>query len=79
MTDAIAAIRAQIDRQVAHWSMAASRLSLDDLASSESWSKLEQYLDVSLRRHLQGVIDRVRTAADAVSYTHLTLPTIYSV
>ena len=66
MTDPIAAIRAQIDRQVAHWSLAASRLSLDDLASAESWSKLEQYLDVSLRRHLQGVIDRVRTAADVL-------------
>ena len=67
MTEPVAAIRAQIDRQVAHWSLAASRLALDDLASPESWSKLEQYLDVSLRRHLQAVIDRVRAAADVLN------------
>ena len=67
MTDPLIAIRAQTERQVAHWSLAASRLALDDLAAPEAWGRLEQYLRVSLRRHLQGVIDRVRAAADALS------------
>ncbi len=67
VTDAIPAIRAQVERQVAHWSMAASRLALDDLAAPAAWSRLEQYLGVSLRRHLQGVIERVRDGADALS------------
>lgn len=66
MTDAAEAIRAQIERQVAHWSLAAGRLTLDDLAAPEAWSRLEQYLGVSLRRHLQGVIDRVRRSADVL-------------
>lgn len=66
MTDVAAAVRAQVDRQVNHWLLAADRLSLDDLASPEAWSGLEQYLGVSLRRHLQGVIDRQRSAATAV-------------
>ena len=67
MTDPVPAIRTQVERQVAHWSLAASRLALDDIAAPEAWSHLEQYLGVSLRRHLQGVIDRVRDAADALS------------
>ena len=66
MTDPAEAIRAQTERQVAHWSLAAFRLTLDDLAAPEAWSRLEQYLDVSLRRHLQGVIDRVRRSADVL-------------
>jgi hypothetical protein len=67
VTDPIPAIRAQVDRQIAHWALAASRLALDDLAAPEAWSRLEQYLGVSLRRHLQGVIDRLRVAADVLS------------
>ena len=66
MTDPAEAIRAQTERQVAHWSLAAFRLTLDDLAAPEAWRRLEQYLDVSLRRHLQGVIDRVRRSADVL-------------
>lgn len=66
MTDVTSAVRSQVDRQVNHWLLAADRLSLDDLASPDAWSGLEQYLGVSLRRHLQGVIDRQRTAAAAV-------------
>jgi hypothetical protein len=59
-------IRGQVERQVAHWSLAASRLALDDLAAPEAWGRLEQYLGVSLRRHLQAVIDRVRRQADVL-------------
>lgn len=58
--DQIQAIHAQTERQVAHWTLAASRLKLDDLASPEAWGRLERYLGVSLRRHLTGVIDRLQ-------------------
>lgn len=61
--NAVDAIAAQIARQVAHWTLAASRLRLDDLASSEAWGRMESYLGISVRRHLQGVVDRL--AADA--------------
>jgi hypothetical protein len=67
VTDAVRAVRAQTDRQVAHWRLAASRLDLDDLAAPEAWGRLEQYLGLSLRRHLQGVIDRLRERADVLA------------
>ena len=54
------ALGAQTERQVAHWVLAASRLDLDELASREAWGHLERYLGVSLRRHLTGVIDRLK-------------------
>lgn len=63
MADTAHALRVQLERQVAHWSAACTRLALDDLAGAEAWSRLERYLGLSLRRHLQGVIDRL--AADA--------------
>lgn len=63
MLDLQAAVGAQTDRQVAHWVQAASRLNLEDLASHEAWSYLEQYLGISLRRHLQGTIDSLMSDA----------------
>lgn len=57
----------QTERQVAHWSLAASRLTLDDLAAPDAWSHLEQYLGLSLRKHLQGVIDRLIRSADVLN------------
>jgi hypothetical protein len=63
----IQAVHAQTERQVAHWALAASRLKLDDLASPEAWSRLERYLDVSLRRHLTGVIDRLQGEANVLT------------
>lgn len=67
MIDQIQAVRAQTERQVAHWALAASRLKLDDLASPEAWGRLERYLGVSLRRHLTGVIDRLQGQANALT------------
>ena len=67
MTDTVEAVAAQTDRQVAHWCLAASRLDLNDLAAPEAWSWLEQYLSVSLRQHLQRVIDRLRERADVLT------------
>ena len=57
------AISVQSERQIAHWTLAAARLDLDDLAAHDAWSRLESYLGVSIRRHLTGVIDRL--ASDA--------------
>jgi hypothetical protein len=57
----------QLSRQVSHWTTAAARLDLDDLASAESWSRLESYMGVSLRKHLGGVIGRLRQEGDVLS------------
>jgi len=59
-------MRSQTERQVAHWALAIARLKLDDLASPEAWNYLERYLGMALRRHLVGVIDRLRSEADAL-------------
>lgn len=61
--DVLNAIDAQTERQVAHWALAAARFDLDDLASREAWAQLEQYLGLSLRRHLQGSIDQLLSDA----------------
>ena len=66
MIDQIQAMRSQTERQVAHWALAVARLKLDDLASPETWNRLERYLGMSLRRHLGGVIDHLRSEADAL-------------
>jgi hypothetical protein len=70
VSDTIQAICAQTDRQVAHWVSAASRLKLDEITSLESWGRLEQYLGVSLRRHLEGVIERLQGEASALTAVH---------
>ncbi len=67
MSNQLQAIHAQTERQVAHWTLAASRLKLDDLASPEAWGRLERYLGFALRRHLTGVIDRLQNEAIALS------------
>lgn len=67
MIDQIQAVHSQTERQVAHWTLAVSRLKLDDLASPEAWGRLERYLGVSLRRHLTGVIDRLQGEANALT------------
>jgi len=65
--DTLSAIATQTQRQVAHWVQAASRLALDDLASVEAWGHLERYLGLSVRRHLQGVVDRLQAEARALT------------
>lgn len=67
MSDQLQALRAQIARQVSHWVTAAARLDPDDLASAEAWSRLERYLGLSLRQHLEGVIARVRAEGDILT------------
>jgi hypothetical protein len=57
MNESQVAIKAQLSRQVAHWTRAAARLQdLDDLASPAAWNSLERYLGLSIRRHLSTVV-----------------------
>lgn len=63
------AVRAQLARQVSHWVTAASRLDPDDLASPEAWNRLERYLGLSIRQHLEGVIARLRAEGDVLAAT----------
>lgn len=69
MTAQLQAVRAQLVRQVGHWVTASARLSPDDLASAEAWSRLERYLGVSIRKHLEGVIARLCAEADILTVT----------
>jgi hypothetical protein len=69
MTAQLDAARAQLARQVSHWVTAAGRLDPDDLASAEAWSRLERYLGLSLRKHLEGVISRLCAEADILTVT----------
>lgn len=70
VAEIVNAIETQVARQVEHWVGAASRLRLDDLASSEAWGRMEGYLGISVRRHLQGVIDRLAADARALQTLH---------
>ncbi len=63
----MSAVAAQTRRQVAHWVQAASRLVLNDLAGASAWGHLERYLGLSVRRHLQGVVDRLQAEATALT------------
>ncbi len=64
MNDSRSAIKAQLTRQVAHWTSAAARLrNLDDLASPAAWNSLERYLGLAIRRHLTGVVDTLNREA----------------
>ncbi len=66
MTDQLTAVRSQLARQVHHWVAAASRLDPEHLASTEAWGRLERYLGLSVRKHLDGVIARLRLEADVL-------------
>lgn len=51
----------QLEREVAHWNMAASRLGdIESLASAEAWEGLEHYVGAALRRNLSGAVQRLR-------------------
>lgn len=58
-------LRRGLTRQVAHWTTAAARLGrIEDLAGPGAWSQLEQYLGLSLRDHLRGVVERTTRRAE---------------
>jgi hypothetical protein len=67
VTDHVAALRSQVARQVAHWTMAVSRLEdLEALASAGAWAGLERYLGVALRQNLAEAVTRLQKEAAAL-------------
>jgi hypothetical protein len=63
----LAGLRRHLARQVEHWTAAAARLGrLEDVAAAEAWGRLEQYLGLSLRAHLRGVVDRTVRRGEAL-------------
>jgi hypothetical protein len=64
VSDQVAALRTQVARQVAHWTMAVSRLEdLEALASPAAWAGLERYLGVALRQNLTEALTRLQKEA----------------
>ncbi|MEV7098133.1 hypothetical protein AB0M80_35365 [Amycolatopsis sp. NPDC051045] len=64
----LSAERSELAAQLAHWR--AATLAFDDLesfAAEWAWSSLEQYLGMTLRSYLAGVVDRLREAADTLA------------
>jgi hypothetical protein len=66
VADQLDAIRAQLARQVHHWVNATASLHPEHLASTEAWNRLERYLGLALRKHLDGVIEKLRLDAAAL-------------
>jgi hypothetical protein len=63
-----AALRTQLRAQVAHWR--AATVTLDDpgsFAPTEAWAGLEQYLGLTLRQHLAGVVERLKHDAELLA------------
>jgi hypothetical protein len=71
VTEPLKAVRSQIERQVNHWVIATGSLNPDDLASPEAWARLERYLGLALRKHLEAVIAKLRIEADVLKVTLL--------
>ena len=60
MSDVKTAVRVQLAREVAHWTLAAQNLAdLDELAPPEAWRQLEQYLGITVRRELTASAERL--------------------
>ncbi len=65
MSEALAATRTQLSRQLEHWSMATSRLGdLDNLASPNAWGGLEHYLGTTIRQKLKAAVTRLQWQVD---------------
>lgn len=55
------ALRTQLSRQLAHWRAAVVTIDdADNFAAVEAWARVERYLNLSLRKKLQGTVDRLR-------------------
>lgn len=67
MPETAAALRAQLARQIAHWSAAAEQLGdLGRLASPAAWRALERDLDVALGDAMRAALERLRRKAGAL-------------
>lgn len=61
-------LRAQLNRQIAHWKIAV--VTLDDpenFASREAWQRIEHYLSLSLRTHLNSAVVRLRNELNGLN------------
>jgi hypothetical protein len=68
MTEEQAALRAQLARQVAHWTLAAEELAdLSGIASEFGWTSLEKYLGAALRDSLGATVERLVRRGHALS------------
>lgn len=68
MTEEQDALRAQLARQVAHWTVSAEELAdLSGLASEFGWTSLEQYLGAALRDALRASVERLVRHGNALS------------
>lgn len=64
----VAALRAQVARQVAHWRAAVVTLDdLDNFAAPAAWAALERRLGTALRANLRAATDRLRREGDALA------------
>jgi hypothetical protein len=64
VTDHVTALKTWVASQVAHWTMAVSRLeNLEALASPSAWAGLERYLGVALRQNLAEAVNRLQKEA----------------
>lgn len=67
MSEATAAVKTQLARQVAHWATAAGQLQdLEELASPAAWGQLERYLGLSIRQHLAQVVGQLEREATSL-------------
>ena len=68
MTDEATGTRVQVARQVAHWQIAVVGLrDVTNFAAESAWRGVERYLDVALRRHLEGASDQLSRRADVLA------------
>jgi len=68
LTDEATGTRVQVARQVAHWQIAVVGLrDVTNFAAESAWRGVERYLDVALRRHLEGAADQLSRRADVLA------------
>jgi hypothetical protein len=61
MREALPSVRAQLARQVVHWSAAVDELGdLERLAAPAAWRALERYLDTAVESAMRSSLDRLR-------------------
>lgn len=63
-----AALRSQLARQLAHWRAAVVSIDdADNFAATEAWARIEGYLNLTLRKQLQGAVERLRAEVNGLA------------
>lgn len=61
------ALRQQLTRQLAHWRAAVVTIDdIDNFAATEAWARIEDYLQLAIRRHLAATVSRIRMEANGL-------------